>query len=163
MPPNSALGGWVETIRTRALETPSSALDPPCTSSSSAPIRRRHRRRIPVGVGLDTLTEPRRITWATKAADLDQRAARARAGGVELGEVRRGQPEPSNGQVLSWRLTYPDVRLRSRLVTFHKYTLVTNVSAPSVRRSWNTSSPSYRPPAYQRRGKRPSVRSTARR
>ncbi|MGH2376765.1 MAG: VOC family protein [Gemmatimonadales bacterium] len=67
---------------------------------------------------LDTLTEPRLITWAAKAADLEQRAARARADGVELGEVRRSQRELSNGQVLSWRLTYPDMRLGTGLVPF---------------------------------------------
>jgi hypothetical protein len=68
--------------------------------------------------GLDTLTEPRLITWAARAADLEQRAANARAGGVELGEMRRGQRELTDGQVLSWRLTYPEMRLGTGLVPF---------------------------------------------
>ena len=68
--------------------------------------------------GLDTLTDPRLITWAAKAADLEQRAARARVAGVDLGELRRGQRELSNGQVLSWRFTYPDMRLGAGLVPF---------------------------------------------
>lgn len=67
---------------------------------------------------LDTLTEPRLITWAAKAADLEQWAARTRAGWVELGEVRSGQRELSNGQVLSWRLTYPEMRPGAGLVPF---------------------------------------------
>jgi hypothetical protein len=68
--------------------------------------------------GLDTLTRPRLITWAAKASDLEQRAARARAAGVALGEVRDGQRELSDGRMLSWRLTYPRVRLEAGLVPF---------------------------------------------
>lgn len=67
---------------------------------------------------LDTLTEPRLITWAAKGTDLEQRAAAARAAGFELGEVRSGHRELSNGQVLSWRLTYPHLRPGAGLVPF---------------------------------------------
>jgi hypothetical protein len=67
---------------------------------------------------LDALTTPRLITWAAKAADLDRRTAAARAAGVPVGEVRSGRRELSSGQVLSWRLTYPDVRVGDGLVPF---------------------------------------------
>lgn len=68
--------------------------------------------------GLDDVTQPRLITWAAKCPDLDERVAAARAGGVPLGEVRSGQRELSSGRVLSWRLTYPDVRVGAGLVPF---------------------------------------------
>jgi hypothetical protein len=68
--------------------------------------------------GLDTLTRPHLITWAVKCTDLDDRARAARAAGLELGEVRSGQREPSDGQVLSWRLTYPTIQVGAGLVPF---------------------------------------------
>jgi Glyoxalase-like domain len=74
--------------------------------------------RRPRWLGLDTITGPRLITWAAKSSDLEQQAAAARAAGVALGEVRSGRRELSNGQVLSWRLTYPDVRAGDGLVPF---------------------------------------------
>jgi hypothetical protein len=68
--------------------------------------------------GLDDLTTPRLITWAARAEDLEHRARVARRAGLELGEVRRGQRQQSDGQVLSWRLTYPDMRQGDGLVPF---------------------------------------------
>ena len=68
--------------------------------------------------GLDTLDEPHLITWAAKCADLDRRVATAAAAGVGVGEVRGGHREVGDGQMLSWRLTYPDVRLGDGLVPF---------------------------------------------
>jgi Glyoxalase-like domain len=68
--------------------------------------------------GLDELAAPRLITWAAKCDDLNQRAAAAHAAGIELGQVRRGQRELSDGQVISWRLTYPNMQLGAGLVPF---------------------------------------------
>lgn len=68
--------------------------------------------------GLDILTSPRLIAWATKATDLDERATTARNAGVFLGEVRNGRRELSDGQVLTWRLTYSDVSVGDGLVPF---------------------------------------------
>ena len=67
---------------------------------------------------LDTLAGPHLITWAAKCGDLDQRVAAARVAGCHLGEVRRGQRQLSDGQVLSWRLSYPDMQLGAGLVPF---------------------------------------------
>jgi hypothetical protein len=72
----------------------------------------------PRWLGLDTLTEPRLLTWAAKATELERRVAAARAAGVHLGEVRTGRRELAAGGVLSWRLTYPDVGLGDGLVPF---------------------------------------------
>jgi hypothetical protein len=74
--------------------------------------------RRPRWLGLDAITEPRLITWAAKSTDLEQQVAVAQAAGVALGEVRSGRRELSSGQVLSWRLTYPDLRAGAGLVPF---------------------------------------------
>lgn len=68
--------------------------------------------------GLDHLATPRLITWAAKSDDVNQRAAAARAGGIELGAVRRGRRKLGDGQVISWQLTYPNIQLGSGLVPF---------------------------------------------
>jgi hypothetical protein len=68
--------------------------------------------------GLDSLTSPRLVTWAIKSTALEQTADAARIGGLHLGAVRDGRRESSSGQVLSWRLTYPDMRTGSGLVPF---------------------------------------------
>ncbi len=67
---------------------------------------------------LDTLLSPRLITWAAKATNLDHLAAAARNTGVFLGDVRDGSRQLSGGQVLTWRLTYPNVRAGDGLVPF---------------------------------------------
>ena len=72
----------------------------------------------PRWLGLDDLTTPRLITWAVKGVDLEHRADVARRAGLELGEVRSGQRQQSDGQMLSWRLTYPDMRHGDGLVPF---------------------------------------------
>ena len=72
----------------------------------------------PRWLGLDDLATPRLITWAAKAEDLEHRADAARRAGLELGEVRSGQRQQSNGEMLSWRLTYPDMRHGDGLVPF---------------------------------------------
>ena len=69
-------------------------------------------------LGLDVLTEPRLITWAARSTDLEQQAAAARECGLPLGDVRSGQRVSSSGQVLSWRLTYPDVLVGAGVVPF---------------------------------------------
>jgi hypothetical protein len=68
--------------------------------------------------GLDTLTRPRLVTWAARATDLDRRVAEARAAGIPLGEVRSGQRELGSGELLSWRLTYPDLVVGDGVVPF---------------------------------------------
>jgi hypothetical protein len=72
----------------------------------------------PRWLGLDALAAPRLVAWAAKSTDLDRQAVAARAAGVPLGEVRAGRRELGNGQVLSWRLTYPDPRPGDGLVPF---------------------------------------------
>lgn len=72
----------------------------------------------PRWLGLDDLTSPRLISWAMKGPDIEQRVAAARAAGVPLGDPRSGGRELSDGRMLSWKLTYPDVRLGDGLIPF---------------------------------------------
>jgi hypothetical protein len=67
---------------------------------------------------LDTLRVPRLVTWAARASDLEIRAAAARRAGILLGAVRHGERRQSDGEVLSWRLTDPDLRVGDGLVPF---------------------------------------------
>lgn len=69
-------------------------------------------------MGLDRLTEPRLIGWAAKSADLERHAESARLAKIPLGEVRSGRRERSNGEVLSWRFTYPGTLPGDGIVPF---------------------------------------------
>ena len=55
--------------------------------------------------GLDDLTDPKIVTWAVKAPDLEQRVKAARAQGYDPGEILPRSRELPNGTVLRWRLT----------------------------------------------------------
>jgi hypothetical protein len=69
-------------------------------------------------MGLDRLTQPRLIGWAAKSADLERQAESARLARIPLGEVRSGRRERSNGEVLSWRFTYPGTLPGDGIVPF---------------------------------------------
>ncbi|MEO8260101.1 MAG: VOC family protein [Acidobacteriota bacterium] len=68
--------------------------------------------------GIDELTAPRLTTWVAKGKDLDGLVARARGGGVALGDVTGGSRKRPDGVVLSWRYTDPAVVLADRLIPY---------------------------------------------
>lgn len=68
--------------------------------------------------GIDRLREPRLVTWAAAAADLEELASRAAQAGVGLGPVGHGQRTRSDGVTLSWRFTDPAVVSSDGLVPF---------------------------------------------
>jgi hypothetical protein len=68
--------------------------------------------------GLDTLDAPRLVTWCAAASDLLLRQAAAHAGGVPLGEVRRGGRVRPDGVALSWEVTSPFTVIARGLVPF---------------------------------------------
>ncbi len=55
--------------------------------------------------GIDTLTEPRLVTWAVKAPGIETRVAGARAAGFDPGEPQAMSRVRPSGEELSWRLT----------------------------------------------------------
>jgi hypothetical protein len=60
---------------------------------------------LPRPFGLDELTTPRLVAWAIRAADLDDRVARARARGHDPGVAEPMSRRTSAGELLRWRLT----------------------------------------------------------
>lgn len=68
--------------------------------------------------GLDRVREPRLLTWAAKAIDIEARREAASGRGARLGEVLEGSRETPEGRVLRWRLTDPAAVLGDGLVPF---------------------------------------------
>jgi len=54
--------------------------------------------------GLDALAEPRLVTWAAKAPDMEARVERARAAGYDPGPIVDGSRRLPDGSSLEWRL-----------------------------------------------------------
>jgi catechol 2,3-dioxygenase-like lactoylglutathione lyase family enzyme len=55
--------------------------------------------------GLDALQAPHLATWAVRGRALDALVARARADGIELGEVQRRTRRRPDGVLLGWSMT----------------------------------------------------------
>jgi hypothetical protein len=68
--------------------------------------------------GIDTLTEPRLVTWAAHGEALVTLRELSMRAGVPLGDVRRGQRVRADGVPLSWELTSPFAMLADGLVPF---------------------------------------------
>ena len=68
--------------------------------------------------GVDTLKEPRLVTWAAKGKDLDRLAGEAGRRGVKLGEVIPGSRKRPDGGILSWRYTDPRTVVAGGVVPF---------------------------------------------
>jgi hypothetical protein len=67
---------------------------------------------------VDDIPGPRLVTWAVKAAELDNLVKRARRRGVLLGSVAHGKRVRSDGVVLSWQFTDPAAFVVDGLVPF---------------------------------------------
>ena len=61
----------------------------------------------PVLFGIDTLDQPRLVTWAAKGGDLAAMVERASTVGVDLGAAFPGSRDLPDGSVLAWQLTDP--------------------------------------------------------
>jgi hypothetical protein len=72
----------------------------------------------PTILGLDRLDRSRLVSWAAKESDLEARVEAAARVGVELGEILPGSRERTDGTILSWTLTDPEVSLGDGLVPF---------------------------------------------
>jgi Glyoxalase-like domain len=59
----------------------------------------------PLAFGLDTLEEPRLVTWSMKAPDIDSRIEEARASGYDPGDPVDGGRDLPDGSRLSWRVS----------------------------------------------------------
>jgi hypothetical protein len=72
----------------------------------------------PRAFGLDTLHEPRLVTWAVRVQDIEKRAAHAVAAGYDPGPVVPMSRALPGGGELRWRLTLPQKRAGDGLVPF---------------------------------------------
>lgn len=72
----------------------------------------------PLPYGLATLAEPRLLTWAVKAEDIESQAQQARAAGLDLGAVVRMSRERPDGSRLEWSLTRSALSAGDGLVPF---------------------------------------------
>lgn len=57
--------------------------------------------------GIDTLTEPRIVTWMIHPKDIEATVARAREAGYDPGEIGPLSRRTPDGTLLEWRLTRP--------------------------------------------------------
>lgn len=73
---------------------------------------------LPSLFGIAALTSPRLVTWAAKGSRLAELAARARASGLDLGDVRSGSRVRPDGVRLSWSLTDPFADREGGLIPF---------------------------------------------
>ncbi len=71
---------------------------------------------MPRPFGIDTLTEPRLITWLAKATDLDKQVEQARARGYDLGKITPMHRDLPDGTRIEWRLVIPAQPLGEGLV-----------------------------------------------
>ncbi len=67
---------------------------------------------------IDSLDEPRLVTWAVKVADLNKLSAKAKACGIFLGPVVSGARQRSDGSCLRWRFTEPSTVIADGIVPF---------------------------------------------
>ena len=72
----------------------------------------------PLPWGLAGLREPRLLTWAVRAPDIEARVARSKAAGVDVGPVLRMSRERPDGKRLEWALTFREQALGDGLVPF---------------------------------------------
>lgn len=57
--------------------------------------------------GLDDLVTPRLAAWVLRSEGIDAAAAKAKAGGLDLGPVLTGSREKPDGTCVTWKITDP--------------------------------------------------------
>ena len=72
----------------------------------------------PPPFGIAELDEPRLVTWAARATELDALVTRASGRGVSLGQVRPGSRLRPDGTELRWEVTSLGASLHDGLVPF---------------------------------------------
>lgn len=83
------------------------ALGPDCYLEVMAPDPGLPRPESPRLFGLDDLAEPRLLTWAARADDLERTAQQAARAGVSLGAASDGGRQRPDGTWVRWRITDP--------------------------------------------------------
>lgn len=71
-----------------------------------------------VWMGIDQLENPRLFRWAAIGKNLQALREQALRQAIDIGEVKPGSRRQTNGQLLEWELTDPNVMLGNGLVPF---------------------------------------------
>ncbi len=72
----------------------------------------------PRWMGIDALSAPRLVSWAARAASLEERVALAAARGIDLGGVHEGGRRTPSGASLRWRVTAVEGRPGNGVIPF---------------------------------------------
>jgi hypothetical protein len=80
-------------------------LGPRCYLEIMARDESRRDGRLPRPFGLDSLKQPKLLTWAARSDGLHRIVETARRRGVDLGEVRSGSRQRPDGTLLQWSMT----------------------------------------------------------
>jgi len=94
------------------------AIGPACYMEIVGPDPGQEPPSTPRWFGIDTLSEPRLVTWAASATDLNRVVKDAARRGVRLGDVGVGRRKRLYGVDLTWQFTDPTVVLCDGLVPF---------------------------------------------
>jgi hypothetical protein len=94
------------------------AIGPACYMEIVGPDPAQEPASTPRWFGIDTLIEPRLVTWAASATDLTRVVKDAARRGVRLGDVSEGRRKRLYGVDLTWEFTDPTVVLGDGLVPF---------------------------------------------
>lgn len=68
--------------------------------------------------GIDTLSEPRLVTWAANENDLARLSKLAAQAGIKLGELASGSRRRPDGVLLTWNYTNPRTAVADGIVPF---------------------------------------------
>ena len=94
------------------------ALGPKCYLEIVAPDPEQTNFQGPLLFSLDTITEPRLVTWVARTDQVEDLAARPLDRGLRLGEVVSGSRQTPEGTTLTWKATNPYTVIADGVVPF---------------------------------------------
>ena len=69
-------------------------------------------------MNLDRLEQPKLFRWAAFSNELDQLRAEALAHGMDIGQINAGQRKTPEGNLLSWKLSNPNIMHADGVIPF---------------------------------------------
>jgi len=94
------------------------ALGPKCYLEIVAPDPEQTNFQGPLLFSLDTITEPRLVTWVARTDRVEALAARQLDQGLKLGEVGSGSRQTPEGTTVTWKATNPYTVIADGVVPF---------------------------------------------
>ena len=94
------------------------ALGPQCYLEIIAPDPEQTDSQGPLLFSLDTITEPRLVTWVARTDQVEELAARQLDRGLKLGRVGSGCRNTPEGSIVTWKATNPYTVIADGVVPF---------------------------------------------